>query len=328
MFKRLFGGSESRDDDPRFPVRKTDAEWRAALDPEAYMVLRKHGTERPFTSPLNKEHRDGRFVCAGCGKALFESEAKFDSGTGWPSFFRPIEGGVETESDRSHLMLRTEVHCADCGGHLGHVFDDGPAPTGLRYCMNGAALAFEPAAAEGATAAPPAGADTGSGTAAATARSVAKATFGAGCFWGVEAAFRELDGVLSTQVGYAGGRVANPTYEQVCSDRTGHAEVVEVTYDPARIGYERLLEAFFALHDPTQVNRQGPDVGSQYRTVVFAHDGEQEAAARAAIERLTGERRFRRPIATTVELAPTFWPAEDYHQQYLEKRGLASCHIR
>jgi peptide-methionine (S)-S-oxide reductase len=150
-----------------------------------------------------------------------------------------------------------------------------------------------------------------------------KATFGAGCFWGVEAAFRRTQGVTGTKVGYAGGPVDNPTYEQVCSDTTGHAEVVEVTYDDEQVPYEQLLTIFWLEHDPTQLNRQGPDVGSQYRSVVFVHDEEQRAAAEASREAVQG--RFTRPVVTQIEDAPPFWEAEDYHQQYLEKRGLASC---
>ena len=150
-----------------------------------------------------------------------------------------------------------------------------------------------------------------------------KATFGAGCFWGVEAAFRRTQGVTGTKVGYAGGKVDNPTYEQVCSDTTGHAEVVEVTYDPEQVPYEQLLTIFWLEHDPTQLNRQGPDVGSQYRSVIFVHDVEQRAAAEASREAV--QARFTRPVVTTIEDAPPFWEAEDYHQQYLEKRGLASC---
>jgi peptide-methionine (S)-S-oxide reductase len=150
-----------------------------------------------------------------------------------------------------------------------------------------------------------------------------KATFGAGCFWGVEAAFRRLDGVTRTRVGYAGGSVENPSYQQVCYDDTGHAEVVEVTYDEDKIPYEQLLAVFWAEHDPTQLNRQGPDVGKQYRSVIFAHDEEQRAAAEASKERV--QERITRPVVTSIEDAPPFWEAEDYHQQYLEKRGLASC---
>ena len=152
-----------------------------------------------------------------------------------------------------------------------------------------------------------------------------KATFGAGCFWGVEAAFRQLDGVTKTEVGYEGGRLENPTYEDVCSHTTGHAEVVEVTYDPERVSYERLLDVFWAKHDPTQLNRQGWDIGDQYRSVIFFHDDEQRAAAEASKER--EQPNWPRPIVTVVEPAQTFWPAEDYHQQYLEKRGRSSCTV-
>ena len=153
-----------------------------------------------------------------------------------------------------------------------------------------------------------------------------QATFGAGCFWGVEAAFRRTQGVTGTKVGYAGGKVDNPTYEQVCSDTTGHAEVVQVTYDPEQVPYEQLLTIFWLEHDPTQLNRQGPDVGSQYRSVIFVHDEEQRAAAEASREAV--QARFTRPVVTTIEDAPPFWEAEDYHQQYLERRGLASCTAR
>jgi methionine-S-sulfoxide reductase len=153
----------------------------------------------------------------------------------------------------------------------------------------------------------------------------AKATFGAGCFWGVEAAFRRLDGVTGTEVGYAGGRTDNPSYEQVCWNGTGHAEVVEVTYDPDRVPYEQLLAVFWAEHDPTQRNRQRPDVGDQYRSVIFVHETAQREAAEQSRARL--QARIARPVVTEIEDAPTFWPAEDYHQQYLEKRGLATCHV-
>jgi peptide-methionine (S)-S-oxide reductase len=155
----------------------------------------------------------------------------------------------------------------------------------------------------------------------------ALATFGAGCFWGVEEAFRKLEGVTGTAVGYAGGTVPNPTYEQVCTDRTGHAEVVQVEYDPDRISYEKLLEVFWNAHDPTQVNRQGPDIGTQYRSVIFYHSPEQQAAAEASKRQLEASGRYRRPIATQIEPAPTFYRAEEYHQQYLAKRGRSSCGV-
>ena len=156
---------------------------------------------------------------------------------------------------------------------------------------------------------------------------MAKATFAAGCFWGVEARFQQLPGVTETAVGYEGGALANPNYQQVCTDRTGHAEAVEIDFDPSRITYEQLLDEFFALHDPTQLNRQGPDWGTQYRSAVFFHSPEQEAAAKATIARLTAEKRFAKPIVTQVVPAETFWRAEEYHQKYLEKRGAVSCHI-
>jgi peptide-methionine (S)-S-oxide reductase len=156
---------------------------------------------------------------------------------------------------------------------------------------------------------------------------MAKATFGAGCFWGVEACFQQLPGVTETAVGYEGGSLEKPSYKDVCTDRTGHAEVVEIDYDPEKISYEKLLETFFGLHDPTQLNRQGPDWGAQYRSAVFFHSPEQEAAAKAVIEKLTAEKRFPKPIVTQVVPGQTFWRAEEYHQKYLEKRGAVSCHI-
>ena len=156
---------------------------------------------------------------------------------------------------------------------------------------------------------------------------IEKATFGAGCFWGVEARFAELPGVVDTAVGYEGGNLEHPTYREVCTDRTGHVEVVELTFDPSRISYDTLLDVFFAMHDPTQVNRQGPDWGTQYRTVIFTHSGEQAELAKAKIAELNATGAYRKAIATQVEPATTFWKAEEYHQRYLEKRGMVHCHI-
>jgi len=154
-----------------------------------------------------------------------------------------------------------------------------------------------------------------------------KATFGAGCFWGVEAAFRQVKGVVSTAVGYMGGKLADPTYQDVCTDRTGHAEVVQVEFDPSQVSYEELLRVFWDNHDPTTLNRQGPDVGTQYRSVIFFHNPAQEVAAKASKDALAASGKYRRPIVTEIVPAPQFWRAEDYHQQYLEKRGLAHCHL-
>ena len=155
-----------------------------------------------------------------------------------------------------------------------------------------------------------------------------KATFAAGCFWGVEATFRQMPGVLATRVGYIGGNTENPTYKEVCTDRTGHAEAVEVEFDPAKVRYEDLLKVFWENHDHTQLNRQGPDWGTQYRSAIFFHTPEQQTAAQASKESLEKGRRYFKPIVTQIVPAVTFFPAEDYHQQYLEKRGMASCHIK
>ncbi len=154
-----------------------------------------------------------------------------------------------------------------------------------------------------------------------------KATFGAGCFWGVESTFREIEGVADVAVGYEGGTTLNPTYKDVCTDRTGHAEVVEVEYDPAKVSYDRLLDVFWTAHDPSQMNRQGPDIGTQYRSAIFFHTPEQEQVARASKAKLDASGQFRRPIATVIEPAQTFYRAEEYHQQYLAKRGVKHCHI-
>jgi peptide-methionine (S)-S-oxide reductase len=156
---------------------------------------------------------------------------------------------------------------------------------------------------------------------------IEKATFGAGCFWGVEEAFRTMPGVLATAVGYEGGTLPNPSYKDVCTDTTGHAEVVEIDFDPTLISFETLVEAFWNLHDPTQLNRQGPDYGTQYRSAIFTHSPEQEATAAASLENLKASGKYARPVVTKIEPATTFWKAEDYHQQYLAKRGLGSCHL-
>ncbi|HOS38185.1 MAG TPA: bifunctional methionine sulfoxide reductase B/A protein [Spirochaetota bacterium] len=302
---------DKRGDKPmNYTVTKSDIEWKTILTPEQYRVMREGGTERPFSGPLNDNYRDGTYFCPGCGTALFSSATKYDHRTGWPSFTAPIDRkNIEYRQDTSHGMVRTEVRCAACGAHLGHVFDDGPAPAREHYCINSASLKFEPAASD---------------TNAVPAR-YEKATFAAGCFWGVEHTLGTMKGVKATSVGYIGGRTANPTYEQVCSGATGHAEAVEVTFDPSVVSYNELLAAFFALHNPTTLNRQGPDVGEQYRSAIFYHTDEQKKAAEAMIRTLTTEKRFKQPIVTQIVPAGTFFRAEEYHQKYHEKRGGGSC---
>lgn len=295
------------------PKKLTDEQWRERLTPEQFEILRRAGTEPPGSGQYDQFFEPGRYLCAACGNEIFESDAKFNSGCGWLAFDRPADAqALQERPDYSHGRTRTEIRCARCGGHLGHVFNDGPSQTtGLRYCINSAAMKFE---------AEPRQPENDS-----TAPQTEFATFGAGCFWGVEESFRALDGVLDVTVGYSGGTVENPTYEQVCTDRTGHAEVVRVEFDPARISYEKLLETFWSCHDPTQRNRQGPDVGRQYRSVIFYHNDDQRQTAEASRAALEAGGRYSRPIATEILPAQPFYKAEEYHQQYLRKHGRGSC---
>jgi peptide methionine sulfoxide reductase msrA/msrB len=293
-------------------VRRSEKEWRDVLTPEQFDVMRKGGTERPFTGRFNDFWEKGVYVCPGCGTPLFRSEAKYDHGTGWPSFTAPVdEKNLTYKEDYALLAKRIEVRCAVCGAHLGHVFDDGPEPTFLHYCVNSASLDFKPdAAAAGAAE-----------EAKAKTPPTEVATFAAGCFWGVQHKLDQVPGVVATVVGYTGGRKVAPTYEDVCTGRTGHAESVQVTFDPARIGYADLVRRFFEIHDPTQVNRQGPDRGTQYRSAIFYHGESQKEAALEVMDEVAKSGRFKKPLATELVPASAFYKAEEYHQKYFEKHG-------
>jgi peptide methionine sulfoxide reductase msrA/msrB len=304
-----FSAREGQDMAPK--IKKTDKEWKAALTPEQYEVMRKCGTERPFTGQYNDFWDKGVYACAGCGTPLFRSEKKYDHGTGWPSFTTPVdEKALDFRDDYSLLVKRIEVRCAACGAHLGHVFDDGPEPTFLHYCVNSAALVFRPEAAAG-EAAPQ-----------TEKKATEVATLAAGCFWGVEYKMGKLPGVVATAVGYTGGTTVAPTYEEVCADKTGHAEAVQVTFDPAQVSFADVVRHFFSIHDPTQVNRQGPDHGSQYRSAIFYHGEAQRETARRIMGELETSKKFKKRLATELVPASAFYRAEDYHQKYFEKHGV------
>jgi peptide methionine sulfoxide reductase msrA/msrB len=294
--------------------REEVARLAAKLSPEAFRITQKAGTEAAFCGNLLDNKKDGIYACVVCGLPLFSSEHKFHSGTGWPSFYREFDRDhVVRHEDRSLGMVRTEIDCARCGAHLGHVFDDGPKPTGERHCLNSASLVFHE---KGATLPP-------------ESRPVETETayFAGGCFWGIEHYFDQGPGVIDAVSGYMQGTVERPTYKQVCTDTTGHAETVKVVFDPKRITYRRLLEAFFKMHDPTQLDRQGPDVGKQYRSGIWTTSEAQEREAEACIAELGKSGRYGgRKIVTRVEPASTFWPAEDYHQDYVAKTGMV-CHV-
>jgi peptide methionine sulfoxide reductase msrA/msrB len=268
---------------------------------EAYVILQK-GTEAPFTGKFNKHHVKGVYTCRQCDAKLYVSDSKFKSNCGWPSFDDEIKGAVKHQRDADGR--RTEIVCAQCDGHLGHVFvGERYTEKNTRHCVNSISLEFLPAAKSG----------------------LEEAVFAGGCFWGVEYLFQQIPGVAKTTVGYTGGTsTRRPTYKQVCTGRTGHAEALQVVYDPSRVTYETLARRFFEIHDFTQLNRQGPDMGNQYRTAVFYTDEDQKKTAEELIKLLSdkGHR-----VQTKLEKSGKFWAAETYHQDYYLKTGKQPyCH--
>ncbi len=291
------GQSLSADDQPKEDKMKFNE-----LSPQEEWVIVHKGTEPPFSGKYYKHFESGTYVCRRCGTPLYRSSDKFDSGCGWPSFDDEIPGAVKRSRDSDGM--RIEITCAKCGAHLGHVFEgEGLTPKNVRHCVNSISLDFVPA----------------------ESTTTETAYFAGGCFWGTEHLLKSMDGVISTRVGYMGGRTESPTYEDVCRGNTGHAETVEIVFDPTRTSLEKLARFFFEIHDPTQLNRQGPDVGSQYRSAVFYVNDAQKKIVAQLIEILKS-----RGYKVVTQLAPAekFWPAEDYHQDYYERTGKAPyCHF-
>lgn len=273
------------------------------LTPLEESVIVHKGTERPYTGKYYKFKQKGTYTCKRCGAELYRSEDKFDSGCGWPSFDDEIPGAIKRIPDPDGI--RTEIVCSNCGAHLGHVFlGEKFTSKNTRHCVNSISLEFLPALKK---------------------KKTEKAIFASGCFWGTQYQFNKKKGVISTIAGYTGGHKKNPTYKEVCSGKTGHAEAVEVTFDPKKISYEDLCKLYFETHDFTQVNRQGPDIGEQYRSEIFYLNETQKETAEKLIRILT-EKGYK--VATKLTPATKFWKGEDYHQRYYEKKGgTPYCHI-
>ncbi len=274
----------------------------ASLPDIVLAVVQDKGTEKPFSGEYDQFGEKGTYLCRQCGLPLFRSQTKFHSGCGWPSFDEEIAGHVKSVTDADGR--RIEILCSRCSAHLGHVFKgEGFTGKNTRHCVNSLSLDFIPDL---------------------TVQDTEEAIYAAGCFWGVEYYLKQLPGVLKTEVGYQGGSKLNPTYQDVCEGNTGHYEVIRVIYDPSKITYEALTKVFFEIHDPTQADGQGPDIGEQYLSVVFYYDEEQKKIALTLITELE---QMGYHIATKVLPVSVFWRAENYHQDYYTKTGKQPyCH--
>ncbi|MFH1700935.1 MAG: bifunctional methionine sulfoxide reductase B/A protein [Candidatus Zixiibacteriota bacterium] len=273
------------------------------LTPAETAVIIHKGTERPFSGEFYDHSETGTYVCKRCDAPLYMSQDKFDASCGWPSFDDEIKGAIKRQTDADGK--RTEILCANCGAHLGHLFlGERLTDKNTRHCVNSISMKFIPEEKP---------------------VKYQKAYFAGGCFWGVEYYLQKTDGVISTTVGYVGGQTENPSYKEVSHENTGHAEAVEVVYDPSLIDFEALAKLFFEIHDPTQVNRQGPDIGNQYRSEIFYTDENQKQVS----EKLIGILKSKGyKVATELTPAGAFWPAEDYHQDYYSnKNGQPYCHV-
>lgn len=301
--------------------KPTASELKKNLTPLQFAVTQNDSTEPPFKNEYWNNKKDGLYVDVVTGEPLFSSLDKFDSGCGWPSFTKALDGKLIIENPDQKLgnlssvlagMTRTEVRSALGDSHLGHVFEDGPPPTGQRYCINSASLRFIPAhdlEKEGY----------GDFANLFKKSEREKATLAAGCFWGVEEIIREFPGVIETTVGYTGGTTANPIYKDICRGDTQHAEAIEVIFNPAILSYEDLLKLFFRLHDPTTLNRQADDMGTQYRSAIFCHSPEQVKIAEKVKAEINQSGKWPKPLVTEITEAQKFYPAEDCHQDYLKK---------
>lgn len=269
------------------------------LTTEEQRVIIQKGTERPFSGEYNDNKANGIYICKQCGAELYNSTDKFDSRCGWPSFDDEIEGAIQRKIDADGR--RTEIMCATCGGHLGHVFEgEGLTTKNTRHCVNSISMIFVPA--------------------------TETAIFAGGCFWGVEHLMQQQPGVIDVVSGYIGGEIENPSYEQISTKKTGHAEAVQITYDPLIVDYETLTKLFFEIHDPTQADGQGPDIGPQYRSEIFYTTKEQSDIAKKVIKELMKKGY---DVKTKVSPATTFYKAEDHHQDYYNLKGTEPyCHSR
>jgi len=277
------------------------------LTAEEQAVILHKATERPFSGEYENNYEKGTYVCKQCNAALYRSEDKFDAHCGWPSFDDEIKGAVKRIPDADGR--RTEIVCANCGAHLGHVFlNEGFTPKNTRYCVNSISMKFIPEKIM------------------KTKENQETAYFASGCFWGTQFYLMKAPGVISTTVGYMGGHTQHPTYKEVCTGETGHVETTEVVFDTQKTSYEELVKLYYETHDFTQVGGQGPDIGDQYRSVIFYVNEEQRKTAEKYIQILTAKGY---KVATILRPAPEFWAAEDYHQAYYEKKnGTPYCHIR